>query len=112
MTPSSGNGNGAQREVTVTINGRPYKVACSSEEEERLRGLAASLDRRVSDLAKSFGQVGEGQLLVIAGLLLADELDELKQKAARGHADEDRAAQIIEGLAGRVEKLAAQLEGA
>jgi cell division protein ZapA len=108
MTPATG----AQREVTVTINGRPYKVACSAEEEERLRGLAGALDRKVSDLAKSFGQVGEGQLLVVAGLLLADELDELKQKNGRSGPDEDRAAEIIEGIAGRVEKLAEQLEGA
>jgi cell division protein ZapA len=108
MTPA----NGTQREVTVTVNGRPYKVACSAGEEERLRGLAGSLDRRVSDLAKSFGQVGEGQLLVVAGLLLADELDEAKQKGGRNGADEDRAAEIIEGIAGRVEKLADQLEGA
>ena len=108
MTPA----NGTQREVTVTVNGRPYKVACSPEEESRLKALAASLDRRVSELAKSFGQVGEGQLLVVAGLLLADELDELKQRVARKDPEEDRAAQIIETLALRVEKLAAQLEGA
>jgi cell division protein ZapA len=104
--------NDTQRELTVTVNGRPYKVACSAGEEERLRGLAASLDRKVSDLAKSFGQVGEGQLLVIAGLLLADELDELKQKSSRKGTDDDRAAEIIEAMASRVEKLAAQLEGA
>jgi cell division protein ZapA len=108
MTPS----NGTQREVTVMINGRPYKVACSPEEEDRLRNLAASLDRRVSELAKSFGQVGEGQLLVVAGLLLADELDELKQRISRKDPEEERAAQLVEGLALRVERLAAQLEGA
>jgi cell division protein ZapA len=108
MTPS----NGTQREVTVTVNGRPYKVACSPEEEERLRSLAAALDRRVTELAKSFGQVGEGQLLVVAGLLLADELDEAQQRATRKDPEEERAAQLIEGLALRVERLAAQLEGA
>ena len=66
----------------------------------------------MSDLAKNFGQVGEGQLLVVAGLLLADELDELKQKATRKEPDEERAAQLIEAVASRVEKLAAQLEDA
>lgn len=108
MTPS----NGTQREVTVMINGRPYKVACSPGEEDRLRTLAASLDRRVSELAKSFGQVGEGQLLVVAGLLLADELDEITQRMGRKDPEEERAAQLVEGLALRVERLAAQLEGA
>ena len=108
MTPS----NGTQREVTVMVNGRPYKVACSPEEEDRLRNLAASLDRRVGELAKSFGQVGEGQLLVVAGLLLADELDEMTQRASRKDPEEERAAQLVESLALRVEKLAAQLEGA
>ena len=107
MTPS----NGTQREVTLTVNGRAYKVACSPGEEDRLRTLAEALDRRVSELAKSFGQVGEGQLLVVAGLLLVDELDELKQRS-RKEPEEERAAQLIESLALRVEKLAAQLEGA
>jgi len=109
MTPSS---NGSQREVTVTVNGRAYKVACPPGEEDRLRALGASLDRRVTELAKSFGQVGEGQLLVVAGLLLADELDELTQRTASREPEEDRAAQLIESLALRVERLAAQLEGA
>ena len=108
MTPS----NGTQREVTVTVNGRPYKVACSPDEEERLKHLAASLDRRVTELAKSFGQVGEGQLLVVAGLLLVDELDELRQRMGSQDPEEERAAQLIESLALRVERLAAQLEGA
>ena len=108
MTPS----NGTQREVTLTVNGRAYKVACSPGEEDRLRTLAAALDLRVTELAKSFGQVGEGQLLVVAGLLLADELDELKQRVGSKDPDEERAAQLIEGLALRVERLAAQLEGA
>jgi cell division protein ZapA len=104
--------NSPQRELTVMVNGRPYKVACGPDEEERLRKLAAALDKKVTELAKSFGQVGESQLLVVAGLLLADELDELKQKAARKGPDEDRAAQLVEALAARVESLADQLESA
>jgi cell division protein ZapA len=66
-------------EIAVKINHRDYKVACPDGQEERLRRLAAYLDKKVSELAANApsGPVpSEAQLLVIASLMIADELGE------------------------------------
>ena len=61
-------------EVTLTINGRNYTVACEDGQEPHLRNLAAHIDECVGDMAETVGQVGESRLLVMAGLMVADEL--------------------------------------
>jgi cell division protein ZapA len=112
-------------EVPVQVNGRTYRLACGPGEEDRLIALAADLDKRVTGLVKAFGQVGEGHLLVLASLTLADELADSRTEAgqlrARSEAIEAaaddatkmieaEAAQAINGLAERIEVIAARLE--
>jgi cell division protein ZapA len=112
-------------EIAITINGRNYRVTCGPGEEERLHALARDFDQRVEKLVRSVGQAGEAQLLLVAGLLLADEADETKGELARLRAappvaasppaDDGglaRAAAMIDGLAQRIEAIAEQLERA
>ncbi len=63
-------------EVDLTINGRSYRVACEEGEEERLSRLGAYIDDRVEVLVAQIGQVGDARLLVMTGLMIADELAE------------------------------------
>jgi len=98
-------------QLTIQLNGRSYTIGCADGEEARLRNLAAELDRRVSSLVEEVGQIGDARLLVMAGLLLLDEMEELRVEARGGGSDaEDRVASIVESLADRVESLAARLE--
>lgn len=118
--------------VNVLVNGRAYTVACDDGEEEHLRELAQYLDARVRQLTESVGQVGDGRLLLMAGLIVCDELaealarvHELEQKLGlstdgeegnsapesdedRANA-EDRAAEALEIAAGRLEDIAARI---
>ena len=66
--------------VDVSINGRLYAVACDDGQENRVRELAGMVDSRVKQLTGPgpVGGVGETQILVLAGLMLADELSETK----------------------------------
>ncbi|MGB0908044.1 MAG: cell division protein ZapA [Maricaulaceae bacterium] len=64
--------------VSLNINGRKYALGCDSGEEERLLRLGQKLDDRVKMLANQFGQIGDIRLLVMAGITLTDELDEVK----------------------------------
>ncbi len=64
--------------VDVTINGRAFRMACEDGQEDRLRQLAASLDARISDLRKHFGDVGEARLTIMAAMMTADELVEAR----------------------------------
>jgi len=113
-------------QVTVTINGRTYPVVCDDGQEEHVKRLAGYLDKRALEIADTVGQVGESRLLVMVGLLIADELseayDEMErlQVAAKNSEEEVRKetrdaleakiAPIIESLAKRIENIAAGLE--
>ena len=67
-------------QVTVTINGRQFRMACEDGEEEHLRRLAEDLDLRISRLRTRFGEIGDTRLTVMAALTIADELSETKEK--------------------------------
>lgn len=103
-------------QITVTINGRGYPVACNDGEEERIGELARYVDDKVKGFAREFGPVGEARLLVLAALVLADELAEAieagKPHAGNGAAEEGKLTTGIENLASRIEAIAARLETA
>jgi cell division protein ZapA len=69
--------------VTVTINGRQYRMACQDGEEDHLSELAAGLNERVDQLRISFGEIGDNRLVVMAALMVADELSEAKKRIGR-----------------------------
>lgn len=88
-------------EVTVTVNGRPYRMACEDGQEDQLRELGDELAARVKDLASQVGQAGDAQLLVMAALITADELREQTRSggdAAAIIAERDAIAQELESL--------------
>lgn len=70
-------------QVLLTVNGRRYDVSCDDGEEAHLFRLAEQIDRRVGSLVANLGQVGEARLLLLASLLLADELDAARTQLAR-----------------------------
>jgi len=70
-------------QVSVTINGRQFRMACEHGEESRLMRLAEDLDARIVALRARFGEIGDTRLTVMAALALADELSEVKEKLQR-----------------------------
>src|SRR5215468_3272872 len=70
-------------QVSVTINGRQFRMACETGEEARLTRLAQDLDARIGALRSRFGEIGDTRLTVMAALALADELSEVKEKLQR-----------------------------
>jgi cell division protein ZapA len=116
-------------EISLNINERNYQVTCDEGQEAHLRKLAGHLDERIQGLVGSVGQVGEGRLLVMASLMVADELFEAYKenhalKAANGGAAPGdagagpgkgaagAAATALETCAQRIETIAARLGGA
>jgi len=97
--------------VDITVNGRQFAVGCEPGEESRLKELAALFDGQVSRLANHVGQIGDLRLFLMAGLVLADELDEAKSAAPASAGDEGeseaRAAAALNRVAERLERLAA-----
>jgi cell division protein ZapA len=69
--------------VTVNINGRAYRMACEDGQEDHLSQLASGLNERVDQLRGSFGEIGDSRLVVMAALMLGDELSEAKQRIGK-----------------------------
>ena len=116
--------------VNVMVNGRAYTIACDDGEEDHLKALAAEVDTKVQELLASVGQVGDQRLVLMAALLLADELhmartqlDAAKRElasergareAASGRMEESEslAADVLENAVKRIEDIAAKLKAA
>lgn len=69
-------------QISVTIDGKSYRMACGEGEEAHLAALAADLGARVADMRKAFGEIGDMRLQVMAALTIADELAELRGRLA------------------------------
>ena len=74
-------------EVTITIGGREFPVACQTGEEHFLRSAAAILDAEAAPLVQQMGRLPESRMLLMAGLMLADKTaaleDELRGMQAK-----------------------------
>ncbi|WP_022722119.1 cell division protein ZapA [Rhodopseudomonas sp. B29] len=77
-TPSAGSAN----HVSVTINGRQYRMACEVGQEPQLLSLADHLEARIQSLRGRFGEIGDARLTVMAALMMADELLETQNRLA------------------------------
>ena len=110
-------------QVVVKVNGRDFTLSCTDGQEPRTRRLAQYVDAKVGDFSKSLGQVGEARLILLAALVIADELSDaneaLAQERARGGltgagAPDDSATQAaasgIRTAAHRIESIAASIE--
>ncbi len=113
-------------QVSISINGRSYLISCDDGQEEHLEKLGKFIDGRMSELSAAVGSTGEARLLVMAALVIADELFEARdsqigtrqaseQAAAEGLEELTEAEQAIAGaldaFAERIETIAAGLEG-
>jgi cell division protein ZapA len=101
--------------ITLNVNGRGYEMACDDGQEAHLQKLAEYIDEKVQNLAQSAGQAGEKRVLVMASLLIADELFEAyRQIHALGarEGDSGDAAAALEACATRLEAIAARLADA
>ena len=63
-------------QVSVTINGRQFRMACEDGQEGHLMNLARDLDSRIEGLRAKFGEIGDTRLTVMAALTIADSLAE------------------------------------
>lgn len=63
-------------QVSVTINGRQFRMACEDGQEGHLMNLARDLDSRIDGLRAKFGEIGDTRLTVMAALTIADSLAE------------------------------------
>jgi cell division protein ZapA len=102
-------------QVTIRINGYAYTVGCEDGQETHLEQMAAEIEQRISSIKALGGQSGEARLLMLAALLLADELFDAKAAAVAApvsvKTDPEKPARLRR-LAARAEEIAADLTDA
>ncbi|EJF79872.1 Uncharacterized protein conserved in bacteria [Candidatus Bartonella washoeensis] len=106
--------------VSVTIDGKVYRMACDKGQESHLIKLAARLDQYIAHLKTNFGEIGDHRLSVMAGIMIIDEMEEIKREnkklqedyetLLRLHNERDRTmGRIMRNTTERIEKLTHQL---
>ncbi len=114
-------------QVSVTINGRQFRMACEDGQEGHLMNLARDLGSRIEGLRAKFGEIGDTRLPVMAAITVADELAEAGlrvkrleeelaslQDARTAISDRNKAAQAsiaaaLSGAAERIESITKKL---
>jgi cell division protein ZapA len=91
-------------QVTVTIDGKAYRMACEEGQEPHLEGLAASFDRYVGHLKSQFGEIGDLRLTVMAAIMVMDELSEANRQVAALQTELDGLRKNRDGMSAVVEK--------
>src|SRR5699024_2082324 len=105
-------------QVTVRVGGYSHPVSCEDGQEAHLIGLAAEVEKRVSSIKAMGGQFGESRLLLLASLLLADEVHDLKAAVAQARggqgpapaAEDPRLVERLARIADRIEGIAQTLD--
>jgi len=70
-------------QVSLTLNGRTYRLACGEGDEARLKELAEHFSERVDTIVRKFGQIGDDRTLLMAAIMLADDYFETRQELER-----------------------------
>ena len=116
-------------QVTLRINGYAYTVGCEDGQEQHLQAMAGQVEKRIDSIKALGGNTGEARLLVLASLLMADEIHDLRAEldavrraprrepavatpapAAAPPAPKPELAHALGRLAVRAEEIAAELE--
>ena len=101
-------------QVTLRINGYAYTVGCQDGEEDHLQHMAGEVERRIEGIKGAIGQSGESRMLVMAALMMADDLFEaekkLKSAPAKPVKPDPKLGRKLGKLAKQAEDIAARLD--
>ena len=106
--------------VEISIGGRRFRLQCGTGEIARVQQLARLVDQCAAGLIQGQQGMGEEKLLLLASLMLADQLAEIREEQERLTAERDRAQAVIRERAAwavataarRLDALAAHIERA
>jgi cell division protein ZapA len=103
-------------QVTLRINGYAYTIGCKDGEEQHLEAMGAEVNRRIEGVRAAAGQSGEARMLVMAALLMADDIFDVRKKLQAAQATTDaptgdaKLGHRLNLMAKRAEEIAESLE--
>lgn len=87
-------------QIAITVNKRSYRFECDDSDVERLETLSSYLNEKLDGIVAEHGAIGDERLVVMAALLLADELFD-----ARADIDD-----LLDGQTGRLKSMAIAMD--
>jgi len=100
----------AMSEVSVTIGGHKFRLACNKGEEARLELLAGMMDKKIGEMRAASGELGDRRLVMMAALAIADDLTEAREAAESERNRSEAAERRAEAMASRLDELGSRLE--
>jgi cell division protein ZapA len=115
-------------QVNLNVNGRIYRMACEDGEEDHVEQLGERFDAAINELRNALGEIGDQRLMVMAGILMTDRLNDAERRLALaeeavktlrdGRADtamrieglEQNFAESLQHAAERIERIAERLQ--
>lgn len=90
-------------QVAVVIDGKTYRMACDPGQEDHLVALAGKLDKYVTHLRSSFGEIGDLRLTVMAAIMIMDELTEAQTRVKGLESELDAARKARDDALGKAD---------
>lgn len=67
-------------QINLSVNGRIYRMACEDGEEDHVEELGERFDGAINELRGALGEIGDQRLMVMAGILMTDRLDDAERR--------------------------------
>lgn len=115
-------------EVSITMNGRIYEISCDNGQEGRVVDLAAYVDQKLQQIARSGAAYNDAHLMVLTLLVMADEVFEEREGAtsarpaarapqpavqpAQTGKDDETLVKLLDQITKRVEGIASRVQAA
>jgi cell division protein ZapA len=103
-------------QVTLRINGFAYTLGCKDGEEQHLEAMGAEVNSRIDGIRTAAGPSGEARMLVMAALLMADDIFDLRAQleaaevSSGGPKSDPKLGRRLARMAQRAEEIARDLE--
>ena len=96
--------------VPIIIDGQKYNLSCDEGQEDRLASIGRTMDKKAASIRRAFPQISDNLLLVMIGVLLAEEAYMAKIDANPDYEDvalkEDKYAEALNHILEKIENLA------
>ena len=69
--------------LRININGRYYDITCEKNKEKYVLELSKYFDQKVKDLSIKLKNVDHSRLLVLTGILLSEELNNIMKEKSK-----------------------------
>ena len=100
--------------INAKIGENEHSFTCSDGDEAKFNSLVGKLNARINKITKSNPKANEIRILVLACLLMEDEIDDLNKTKAIAATSSTSADQtivnVIDSISGYVETLAKKVE--